>query len=78
MKVSAPMGEEAFDDLPPTEEPPAGASSRNCSTHSPLKAGEDLAAVLQALEISAATLRRWRGRSSISGRRAPSSPTTPT
>jgi hypothetical protein len=28
--------------------------------HSPLKAGEDLAAVLQALEISAATLRRWR------------------
>jgi hypothetical protein len=60
MKVYAPMGEEAFDDLPPTEEPPAGASSRNCSTHSPLKAGEDLAAVLQALEISAATLRRWR------------------
>ena len=60
MKVDAPMGEEAFDDLHPSEEPPAGAESRSCSTHSRLNAVKGLAAVLIALETSAATLYRWR------------------
>jgi len=60
MKVDAPVGEEAFDDLQPSEEPPIGAQSRSCSTDTRLNPGKDLAAVLRALKTSEVMLHRWR------------------
>ena len=60
MKVDAPVGEETFNDLQSSEEAPAGAQSRSCSTDSRLNAGKDLAAVLRALKTSEVMLHRWR------------------
>ena len=70
MKVYCPCGEEAFDDEETTEEAQA---RRGRKKHRPeeivaklrdadamLNAGKELAVVLQTLEISEATLARWR------------------
>jgi hypothetical protein len=60
-KVKALTGEETFDDAQTTEEAQARAVCAKVRDQDPmLNAGKDLAEVLQALEISEATLARWR------------------
>ena len=61
MKVYCPEGKETFDDDETTEEAPSrGGRCKLRDADAMLNAGKDLAAVLQALEVSESTLDRWR------------------
>jgi putative transposase len=61
IKVYCPTGKETFDDDETTKEAPyRGDRCEARDAEAMLNAGKDLAAVLQALEVSESTCDRWR------------------